>query len=366
MQQVEQRIAQVTQQVQQAGQAAAQAAGNAQAAAPRPSMAGVDPSVLSGLSLGGVDLTGFSTLPSSIAQATNPNSPSGSGWSLGEDLGASLKLVSLRAGGTPLGEAAAAGGTALGDAMMKGTASGIEGGKGAVGDAVKRAIDEAFQAGKREAEVASPSARGARELGGPIMEGVGMGIMAGSAAVTQAMISSLGFSFNRWKAATFGGTFVAGGSNLNVVQNPGGTFGGGGSLGNWFDYLGTSIGNSFDIAQPTSLPMSSRVLMSNVPTGIRDMGQNLLSGLIGSVLPGWAAGPLSDMLGTMFGLKPVLSREAITAPSVSADAGGFSDYPYGGGTIFNVNNNFNGNFTDVERQVSLGILQSARRLGVYI
>lgn len=370
MQQVEARIAEVEQRASQAGAAASQAASQAQAAAGSAQTAVSSASGAGGGAGAAFDaafpnLAGFSTLPGSISQAMSPSSPSGRGWSLGEDIGASLRLVGVRmSDGTPMGEAAAAGGLTVGDAMMKGTAQGVEAGKGVFADAVKRAVDEALAAGKQAAEAESPSRRAAREIGGPIMEGVGVGIMAGTGAVTQAMFTSLGFSFNRWKANTFGGTFV--GSGLNVVENPGGTLGGGGSLGNWFEMLGASINNSFDIAKPTGLGMSSRVLMSNIPTGIRDMGQDLLSGVIGSILPGWAAGPLSDMVGTFLGLKPVLSREAITAPSMSADQGGFSDYPYGGGTIFNVNNNFNGNFTDVERQVSLGILQSARRLGVYI
>lgn len=251
---------------------------------------------------------------------------------------------------------------AVGDALVAGATKGIVSGKGAMAQAMSKAVEDTIEAGKRTAEVGSPSRKSAREIGGPIMEGVSMGIQTGTANVTHAMINSLLFAFGAWKAATFGGQFV--GPGLNVVANPGGV---GGGLGDWLGMLGGSIQDSFAIGQPTSGLMSSRVLMSNIPLGIRNMGQDLLSGALSSVLPGWAAGPLADMIGTATGLKPVLQREAITAPGRMAGEGGFADYPFGGGTIFNTTNYFaGGNFTDVERQVQIGILQSARRLGVYI
>jgi trimeric autotransporter adhesin len=251
---------------------------------------------------------------------------------------------------------------AVGDALIAGATKGIGAGKGEMSAAMAKAVEETIDAGKKAAEVGSPSRKSAREIGGPIMQGVEVGIQSGTAGVTNAMVNSLMFSFGAWKAALGGGTFV--GPGLNVVGNAGGTAGG---IGDWLGMLGGSIQNSMDIGAPTSGLMGSRVLMSNIPLGLRNMGQDLLSGALGSVLPGWAAGPLSDMIGTATGLKPVLGREAITAPGVMAGSGGFADYPYGGGSIFNTTNYFSGgNFTDVERQVQIGILQSARRLGVYI
>jgi hypothetical protein len=343
----------------QAQSVASQATGAASAAAGTVASSGIFGGFGGGGTVGGNTLNlieeGGSGLVRDIRRAGDPKGPGGSGWTLGEDLGASWHLVRNMAGGV------AGAARSVASAFTGGFSKGIDDTKGDMSASMRRAINETFEAAEKEAEIGSPSRRAAREIGNPIMEGVGMGIVTGTAGVTAAMMSSLHFAFNNWKAGLFGGTHV--GAGLNVVANPGGMLGGG--LGGFLGMLGGSVQNSFDIAQPTSGAMSSRVLMSNVPMPIRDFGQNLISGLVGSILPGWAAGPLSDMLGTMFGTKPVLQAEAVTAPGQMAGQGGFRDYPYGGGNIFNTTNYFQGgNFTEVERQVQIGILQSARRLGV--
>lgn len=382
IQQVEARIAQVEQRAAQAGAAASQAANQAQAAAGAAQSA-ASSAASAGASSGGGGGGGFgfglpsntetildrfapgaASLGQSISKATDPRSPMGSGWSLREDIGASISFASSYIPGSgALAEAARVGGGFVGDSFMMGAERGIQKNKGKLGEAIRQAVDEAINAGKQAAEAESPSRRSMREIGSPIMQGVEVGIYAGAPAVATAMTTSLMFAFNNWKASTFGGTHV--GPGLNVVANPGGMLGGG--LGGFLGMLGTSIQQSFAIADPQSPAMASRIFMSNIPIGIRDFGQDLLSGLLGSVLPGWAAGPLSDMLGTMFGLKPILQREAITEPGVMAGAGGFKDYPYAGGNILNVTNYFQtGNFTETERAVQIGILQSARRLGVSV
>lgn len=325
-------------------------------------------------SVSGADLTGFSTLPSSISRAMDPNSPGGRGWTLGEDIGATLRLLGVRGGGRnslagELGGAAvsAAGdalmsGQSIGDALSAGARKGINEGRGAINDAVRQSVADAIDAGKKEAEAESPSRRSAREIGGPIMQGVELAILTGAPAVAAAMMTSLGFAFNQWKAATFGGTFV--GPGLNTVANPGGMLGGG--LGGYLGQLGTAMQIGMIQANPTNLGEASRSLLGQFPMQARNWGQNLLSGALESALPGWAAGPLGDMVGTYFGLKPIITAQDALGASKSADAGGFADYPYGGGQ-FVFNNTFNGvgNFTDVEREVQLGILTSMRRLGAY-
>lgn len=385
MSQVEARIQAAGQAAQQAGAAASQAASQAQSAAgAAQSAAGQAASAAQSASSGFASSSyagipglpsntetildrfsvGASSLGQSIKQATDPRSPMGSGWSLREDIGAAVNFASNYIPGTGVAaEAARVGGGILGTGIMQGTEKAVQEGSGKLNEAIKKAVDEAIEAGKRAAEAESPSRRSYREIGSPIIQGVEMAILGGSTAIAGAMITSLGFAFNQWKAATFGGTHV--GAGLNVVANPGGMLGGG--LGGFLGAIGGSIQDSFAIAQPTSGAMAGRVFMSNIPMGLRNMGQGLLDSVLGSILPGFIAGPIGQMLGTMFGLTPILQREAITEPGVMAGAGGFKDYPYGGGTIFNTTNYFQGgNFTDVERQVQTGILQSARRLGVSI
>mgnify|MGYP001293191152 CR=1 FL=1 len=307
----------------------------------------------------------------SVAGLFADPTPQQPGWSLTDDLVASANLLATvgaaRFGNTRIGQIATVvqetnAARLLGDSLMQGVGEGMRQQVPQLEQTIEEGIFRVLETGRDFIEARSPSRRSAREIGGPIMEGVSVGIMAGGPQVASALATSLGFAFNSFKAGLFGGTFV--GSGLDVVANPGGMLGGG--LAGFGSLYGQAIGNSFAVGQPTGLGEASRVLMSNIPMGIRDFGQNLLGGLLESVLPGWAAGPLGDMIGTFFGLKPILQPEAITAPARSADQGGFADYPYGGGTIFNVTNNFQGNFTDVERQVQLGILQSARRLGVSI
>lgn len=306
---------------------------------------------------------GAASLRHSIVTASSPNSPGGRGWTLGEDIGAAVSFASNYIPGNSVwAEAARTGGTMVGMSLMEGAGKGVEEGKTAFNDAVTKAVNDAFEAGKRAAEAESPSRRSAREIGGPIMQGVELSILAGAPAVANAMMTSLGFAFNQWKAVTFGGTHV--GAGLNIVQNPGGMLGGG--LGGYLGQLGTAMQIGMIQAQPTNLGEASRAFLGQFPTQIKNFGMDLLGGALESILPGWAAGPLGDMIGTYFGLKPIIAAQDALAPSKSADMGGFADYPYGGGQ-FVFNNTFNGvgNFTDTEREVQLGILQSMRRLGAY-
>lgn len=247
----------------------------------------------------------------------------------------------------------------LGAAIMGGTIEGVSDSSGKLSDAMRKAVDDAIKAGQDEAEIRSPSARAARELGSPIMAGVVNEVKAGGQGVADAMVNSISYGFQKSIDTMFGGRF--GNSGMTTVANPGGNFSG---IGSYLDQFGQQVNASMAIANPQSGAMASRALMSNVPTKVRDFGQNLLSGALGTVLPGFAAGPAADMIGTAIGTKPILTAEQALSASKSADMGGLSDSPFVGGQ-FVFNNNFAGagNFTDTERAVQLGILQSMRRLG---
>jgi hypothetical protein len=251
--------------------------------------------------------------------------------------------------------AAGAGGVTIGNALMTGGIEGVAQGAPALAQAVSSAVDSAIAAGKQAAEIASPSARGDREIGGPIMAGVAMGITRGTPGVMAALTSSIGYAFHSWKARSFGGTFIAS-SGVNNVTNPGG-------IGGWG--LMDAIAAGIDQANPTGPGELSRSILGQFPRA-QASGQRLLEGLMGAILPSWAAGPMSDLVGTFFGTKPIMTAEQALSPAVSADAGGFADHPYGGG-YYTFNNTFysTGNFTDVEREVQMGILESMRRLGIY-
>lgn len=359
----------VAQQAQAAAQQAQGAASQAQAAANQAASAGgggfmasagraaqsVGQEVTSGAGFFGETFLPRTT--ESIRAATDPNSPSGRGFSFGEDIGATGSFLRDWAGS--IGNAA----RGLARSFTGGFSKGVDDTKGVMSASMRDAIDEAIKAGQDEAEIGSPSRRAARELGSPITEGVGMGILAGTGAMTNAMMTSLMFAFGAWKAGIGGGTFV--GSGLNQVANPGGMLGGG--IGGFLGGIGNAIDWENKIGgEPQSPAMASRMLMGQLPMGVRDFGQSLVSGLMGSFLPGWAAGPLSDMVGTMIGTKPILTPQQAMAGAQSADQGGFTDYPYGGGQyVFNNTYNLPGNFTDVEREVQAGTLQAMRRLGVW-
>lgn len=249
---------------------------------------------------------------------------------------------------------------AIGSSLMSGSVKGIDEGKSAMADAMRGAVDEAIKAGQDEAEIRSPSARTGRDLGGPMMKGIELQVLAGGQNVANAMVTSVNYAISKSAAELFGGSFI--GRGVTNVSNPGGNFSG---IGGYVDQFGQQVRGSFATGDPQSFGQASRILASNFPDKARDFGQNLLSGAVGSVLPGFAAGPVSDMLGTLLGTKPILTAEQALGASVSADAGGLSDSPFTGGQ-FVFNNNFNGagNFTDTERDVQFGILQSMRRLGV--
>lgn len=359
MSQAEARVQALGQQAQAAQAQAQSAASSAQSAASSSSL-GARLRSMGGAVAGEVADVGDIVLPNTTAairSATDPNSPSGRGFSVGEDLRASGSFLRDAWGGVSTMA------QRIGNAFTGGFSKGVDDSKGAMSASMRAAIDEAIKAGQDEAEISSPSRRAARELGSPITEGVGMGIMAGTGAMTNAMITSMMFAFGAWKASIGGGTFV--GSGLNQVANPGGFLGGG--LGGFLGGIGNAIDWENKIGgEPQSPAMASRMLMGQLPMGVRDFGQSLLSGVVGSIVPGFMAGPLSDMLGTMLGTKPILTPQQAMAGAQSADQGGFTDYPYGGGQyVFNNTYNLPGNFTDVEREVQAGTLQAMRRLGVW-
>lgn len=248
----------------------------------------------------------------------------------------------------------------IGAAIMGGTIDGVTDGSSQLSDAMRKAVDDAIKAGQNEAEIRSPSARAARELGSPIMAGVASGVAAGGQGVADAMVNSISYGFQKSLSSMFGGQFMN--NNSPLVANPGGNFSG---IPSYLNQFGQQVNASMAVANPQSGLMASRTMLSNVPTAVRDFGQNLLSGALGMVLPGFAAGPAADMIGTAIGTKPILTADQALGASMSADAGGFRDSPFVGGQ-FVFNNNFGsaGNFTDTERQVQLGIMQSMRRLGV--
>lgn len=360
---IESRIAAIQGQARSASQAASSAA-SAMASAGGGSSGGGMFSGLGGFfedlggRIGGVDLSGFGTLPGSVSRATNKNSASGSGWSFGEDLGATLRLLGGRGKGA-FGNIAGEASTAIGDALMEGSARGVGEAKGKLADSMRAAIDEAIKAGQDEAEIRSPSARAARELGSPIMTGITTEIQSGGASVANALTNTLDFAFQSTFNNMLGGKF--GNSGSTVVANSGGAFSG---IPDYIDQFGQAVNASFAIGNAQSGTQASRIFASNLPTQVRDFGQNLLSGVVSSILPGFASGPVSDLIGTAIGTKPILTAEQALSSAVSADAGGLSDSPFSGGQ-FVFNNNFSGgNFTDVEREVQLGIQQSMRRLGV--
>lgn len=368
---IEARIAAIQGQARSASQAASSAAsamasaGGGGAAGGGGFFGGISDRIQSMMpdSIAGVDISGFGTLPESIRQATSAGSSSGRGFSLGEDIGASLRLLGARGKGFfegPVGEAA----TAIGDSLMGGAAKGVNDGSSGFSQAMRDAVNGAIKAGQDEAEIRSPSARSMREIGSPIMRGIELEVMAGGKSVADAMITSIDFAFQSSINSLFGGATFSRNNNTIVGggDGQGGPFSG---VPDYLDQFGNAVRSSMAVGNPQSAGQASRILASNFPTKVRDFGQGLLSSAVGSVLPGFAAGPISDMLGTMIGTKPILTAEQALAGPVSADAGGLSDSPFTGGQ-FVFNNNFNGagNFMQTEREVQSGILQSMRRLGI--
>jgi len=224
-------------------------------------------------------------------------------------------------------------GVALSSSFMRGVASGINDNKGHISNAIN-------------------------EAAGPIMVGVQEGLAASTANAAQTMFTSAIYAFDMWKNDFFG----MASQPTNWVHNEGG-FGGG-----WGDILKGSIDWENSIGgEPTSAAMASRMFFGQLPTELRNISQDILSSVVGMILPGFAAGPVSDMLGTMLGTKPILTPGQAMAPGVSADQGGFRDSGFAGGSYI-INNQFalgQGQMTDQEYEISRGILMSMRRLGVF-
>ncbi|TXH52443.1 MAG: hypothetical protein E6Q97_15970 [Desulfurellales bacterium] len=224
-------------------------------------------------------------------------------------------------------------GAALSSSFMRGVVTGVNDNKGRITNAIN-------------------------EAAGPIMVGVQEGIAASTSNVANTFVTSLGFAFSQWKNETFG----MASQPQTWIHNEGGFFGG------WGDILKGSMDWENSIGgEPQSPAMASRMFFGQLPTELRNISQDILSAALGMVLPGFLAGPAADMIGTMLGTKPILTPGQAMAPGVSADQGGFGDSPYAGGSYI-INNQFalgQGNMTDTEYEVSRGILQSMRRLGVF-
>lgn len=276
------------------------------------------------------------------------------GWSLGDDITASLQFVAANA--IP---GVSKGGATIGTAMMQGMSGGIASGSPEVEAAVAQSVDAAIQAGMDAAGISSPSKVAADMIGSPIAEGVAMGIQTGTPAITQALGDSISYAINDVAAGIGGGTHIAS-SGVNSVTNPGGPAGG------YIDPLISSVQASVALANPTSPTELSRAVLGQFP-GVQNAGDKLVEGAANALLPGWAAGPASDIVGTAIGTQPILSADAALSPGVSADMGGFSDSPYSQGSYV-INNTYNmpkGNFTDTELAVQQGTLEAMYRLGAY-
>jgi len=133
---------------------------------------------------------GFHTIPGSIRSATSPTSPSGRGFSLGEDIGATLRLVAFRIPGPA---AAVAGPVAYttGGMLLEDTPQSFA-------SSVLRGVDDAVSAGFRAAEAFSPSQKSAREIGGPIMAGATKGVTEATPATSDVMTQAIDNAFNDW------------------------------------------------------------------------------------------------------------------------------------------------------------------------
>lgn len=297
--------------------------------------------------------TNFSTLGPSISGAMDPNSPGGRGWTLGEDITASLQFVAANA--IP---GVSKGGATIGTALMQGVSGGISTGSSDVDAAMSQAVASAIDSGMQAAGISSPSKVAADMIGSPISQGVAMGISSGTPAITAALSDSVRYAINDVAAAVGGGTHVA--SNVTTVTNPGGPVGG------YIDPLISSTQASIALANPTNPTELSRAVLGQFP-GVQNAGDRLVEGAANALLPGWAAGPASDIIGTAIGTQPIISADAAMSPGVSADMGGFSDSPYSQGSYV-INNTYNmprGNFTDTELAVQQGTLEAMYRLGAY-
>lgn len=76
----------------------------------------------------------------------------------------------------------------VGTALASGIASGVSMGGPEVGGAISRVIEQGIAQAKREAGIKSPSDKTARELGGPLSQGIGKGIREQQRAVTTQLV----------------------------------------------------------------------------------------------------------------------------------------------------------------------------------
>ena len=146
----------------------------------------------------------------------------------------------------------------------------------------------------------------------------------------------------------------------------GGLFGGGGGLlGGLGGLLGGLFGGGQGIRTAGVLPGEEGPgPLSGLPLPLRELLMQLLG----------LSGDGGDLIGTMLGLKPVIGADAVFSPGVAAQTGlgvgspsAFADYPFRGGSAFNINNTFTlpPGLTELEYSVTTGILEAMRRLGVY-
>ena len=312
----------------------------------------------------------------------------------------------------------------------RGLAQGVKDSTAEISKEARNAVSSAFSAAEKEADISSPSARAARDIGQPIAEGMAIGIRSGAPGMAGAVSGAagnalsvgggdfgglgggLGFPImaqvemathfgtaammaNMWDAAKF--TFWNWGMGLlgNVTGALGiGGFGGMAGLNvipgdRPLSVLGLGLRNIFQNQFDAGMTQNagiffpgflggvdrfgvmSRQILGQLPPDIKNFGFELLSGALESILPGFAAGPAADLIGTLLGLKPIITKEAALAPGVFAATGtgfgsdsAFEDYPFRGGFV--MTNNFQGEGPeDINSIIANDILRTMRRLGIY-
>lgn len=291
-----------------------------------------------------------------------------------------------------------------GGAMGEGLASGIRGKAEQVAKAAREAVANAMKAARGEAEISSPSRKGLR-LGANIGSSIAMGAFTSQQDIIEAMsggglgvpiMSQVQAAMQFSTANVLSNMFnVAQFQLRNLLMNVAGGFGFGNRPGENFvqgdgsNVFASGLGSIFANQRASSgarssglffpgflggldsFGVGSREVIGQLPGGIRDLGQGILESVLGSILPGFIAGPAGDLLGTLLGTKPILSREAALSEGVFAPTGtgfgndsAFSDSPFFG-QGFVVSNNIDASGPlSVNQQVALDIVSIMRRLGI--
>jgi hypothetical protein len=137
------------------------------------------------------DLGGFQTIPGSLRAATAPDSPSGRGFSLGEDIGATLRLLSFRMPTNPIGLLGSSVAYTTGGMLLEKEPQSFT-------SSILRAADNAVNAGMQAAEAFSPSRKMAHEVTEPVMAGITQGVVDTTPLVEEAMQHSMDRVFADW------------------------------------------------------------------------------------------------------------------------------------------------------------------------